>query len=167
MRPGRSRRVRRSTPARFSGTRSDAPWRWRRSTKSGQHRLWERAARTGALLQAELKSMPLPKGLTGAVRGMGLMVGLELRHRDGSPATESVLRVIKGMLRAGLHPVAGRRVRGGDRVHSAADHYRRAPGRSGERARLRVGQGLTRVVPGHEHFALFDGSPSDTSSEHE
>jgi 4-aminobutyrate aminotransferase-like enzyme len=65
------------------------------------HRLWARAARTGAALQARLKSLPLQKELTGAVRGMGLMVGLELRHRDGSPATEPVLRVIKGMLRAG------------------------------------------------------------------
>ena len=65
------------------------------------HRLWARAARTGAALQARLKSLPLPKELTGAVRGMGLMVGFELRHRDGSPATEPVLRVIKGMLRAG------------------------------------------------------------------
>ncbi|MCL4176251.1 MAG: aspartate aminotransferase family protein [Verrucomicrobia bacterium] len=64
-------------------------------------RLWERSEKTGALLQAELKSMALPGGLAGEVRGRGLMVGLELRQRNGLPATEFALRVVKGMLAAG------------------------------------------------------------------
>lgn len=34
-------------------------------------------------------------------RGMGLMVGLEVRRRDGSPATEETLQIIKCMLRRG------------------------------------------------------------------
>jgi 4-aminobutyrate aminotransferase/(S)-3-amino-2-methylpropionate transaminase len=66
------------------------------------HRLWERAAKVGSVLQAGLRAIPLPGGFVSDVRGVGLMVGLELRHRDGSPATELVLRVIKGMLRAGF-----------------------------------------------------------------
>ena len=65
-------------------------------------RLWERAAKVGVLLEAGLKSMALPVGLLGEVRGAGLMVGLELRHQDGTVATEIVMRVIKGMLRAGF-----------------------------------------------------------------
>ena len=36
------------------------------------------------------------------VRGLGLMVGLELRNRDGSPATTEALRIIKEMLRRGF-----------------------------------------------------------------
>ncbi len=64
-------------------------------------RLWERSERTGGWLQAELSAMALPEGLTGEVRGRGLMVGLELRRGDGLPATEFVLRTVKGMLAAG------------------------------------------------------------------
>jgi 4-aminobutyrate aminotransferase-like enzyme len=36
------------------------------------------------------------------VRGVGLMVGVELRTRDGAPATAAALHVIKHMLRAGF-----------------------------------------------------------------
>jgi 4-aminobutyrate aminotransferase-like enzyme len=65
-------------------------------------RLWERAGKVGVLLEAGLRTMALPVGLLGEVRGAGLMVGLELRHQDGTVATEIVMRVIKGMLRAGF-----------------------------------------------------------------
>ncbi len=65
-------------------------------------RLWERAAKVGQALQTALRSLPLPEGIIGEVRGLGLMVGLELRHGDGSPATRLVMRVIQGMLAAGF-----------------------------------------------------------------
>jgi 4-aminobutyrate aminotransferase-like enzyme len=65
-------------------------------------RLWARAERTGLILQAGLRSMTVPFGLMSEVRGVGLMVGLELRHDDGTLATEIVMRVIKGMLRQGF-----------------------------------------------------------------
>ena len=35
-------------------------------------------------------------------RGLGLLVGLELRHPDGSPATQTALQILKGMLRRGF-----------------------------------------------------------------
>ncbi|MBI3874668.1 MAG: hypothetical protein HY300_01600 [Verrucomicrobia bacterium] len=36
------------------------------------------------------------------MRTLGLMAGLELRRKDGSPATAEALRVIKAMLRRGF-----------------------------------------------------------------
>jgi 4-aminobutyrate aminotransferase-like enzyme len=64
-------------------------------------RLCARAERTGAVLRAELERLSLPSGLVGKVRGLGLMMGLELRHRDGTPAGGVVGRAMRGMLKAG------------------------------------------------------------------
>jgi 4-aminobutyrate aminotransferase-like enzyme len=52
------------------------------------------------LLEA-LKKIHAPR-ITHQARGLGLMVGLELRRADGSPATEESLRAIKTMLRRGV-----------------------------------------------------------------
>jgi 4-aminobutyrate aminotransferase-like enzyme len=64
-----------------------------------QRELVERSARLGDFL-LELLEFPVPK-LHNAVRGVGLLVGMELRQANGSPATETALRAIKTMLRRG------------------------------------------------------------------
>ncbi len=60
-----------------------------------------RSAKLGDLLLAELRSLR-SKTLTLHARGSGLMAGLELRRRDGSPATGESLRIIKRLLHAGF-----------------------------------------------------------------
>jgi 4-aminobutyrate aminotransferase-like enzyme len=67
-----------------------------------QRNLVGRSARLGKsllnLLQSEISSYKLQISL----RGLGLLVGMELRRRDGSPATDEALRLIKTMLHAGF-----------------------------------------------------------------
>lgn len=66
-------------------------------------RLCARSAQLGGLLISELsKVQSLKSEVIRRVRGAGLMVGLEMRKADGSPATAEVLRVIKAMLRHGF-----------------------------------------------------------------
>ena len=64
--------------------------------------LVERSAEVGRfllnLLQSQLSN--LKSGI--AVRGLGLLAGIELRSPDGSPATEETMNVIKAMLRRGF-----------------------------------------------------------------
>jgi len=64
-------------------------------------RLVARSARVGAVLRSLLEDLTWPAGLTAEVRGLGLMIGLELRHRDGAPATGVVLRLVQAMLERG------------------------------------------------------------------
>lgn len=65
--------------------------------------LVERSARLGDYLVAELGRLKaaLPQ-LDLKVRGVGLMVGLEIRQPNGSPATKIALDAIKEMLRRGF-----------------------------------------------------------------
>jgi 4-aminobutyrate aminotransferase-like enzyme len=64
-------------------------------------KLVERSARLGKHL-LELLAFQIPNSkFQIRSRGLGLMVGLELRHTDGSPATETSLRAIKAMLHRG------------------------------------------------------------------
>ena len=65
-------------------------------------KLVERSARTGERLMAMLRSEIADSGFHIALRGAGLMVGLELRLPDGEPATDAVLQIIKRMLQRGL-----------------------------------------------------------------
>ena len=66
-------------------------------------RLVPRSARLGTWLLDRLQGFRTSDfGLRTSARGLGLMAGLELRHQDGSPATEAALRVIKSMLRRGF-----------------------------------------------------------------
>lgn len=68
-----------------------------------RRRLVERSARLGEVLLGELAALPdAAPGLRLSARGLGLMVGLELRRADGSPATAEALRAIKAMLRRGF-----------------------------------------------------------------
>lgn len=64
-------------------------------------RLAERSARLGRYLLKTLNTLRASRILLHA-RGLGLLVGLELSKRDGSPATEEALRVIKAMLHRGF-----------------------------------------------------------------
>ncbi len=62
-------------------------------------RLCERSAKLGARLLEFLSTINHPPS---ALRGLGLMAGLELLNADGTPATVESLRVIKTMLRRGF-----------------------------------------------------------------
>jgi 4-aminobutyrate aminotransferase-like enzyme len=65
--------------------------------------LVERSARLGAVLLEELAALAgASDRWRGAVRGVGLMAGLELHTPDGQPAAELALRAIKTMLRRGF-----------------------------------------------------------------
>jgi 4-aminobutyrate aminotransferase-like enzyme len=64
-------------------------------------KLPDRAAELGKFLLVELQSK-IPSGkLQIAVRGQGLMVGVELRRHDGSPATAETFTAIKTLLQRG------------------------------------------------------------------
>jgi len=64
-------------------------------------KLPERAAALGEFLLAELAKLQSKK-VTCAVRGCGLMAGLELKLLDGKPASDETMRIIKAMLPAGF-----------------------------------------------------------------
>jgi len=64
-------------------------------------KLPERSAQLGEFLLAELQSK-IPSGkFQIAVRGQGLMVGVELRRHDGSPACVETFAAVKELLRRG------------------------------------------------------------------
>ena len=66
-------------------------------------RLTDRSARLGQMLLDRLRSFRAPhSAFRVSARGLGLMAGLELRHVDGSPATDLVLQATKQMLRRGF-----------------------------------------------------------------
>jgi 4-aminobutyrate aminotransferase-like enzyme len=65
-------------------------------------KLPERAAELGGFLLAELESK-IPNGkFQVAVRGLGLMDGVELRRHDGSPATAETFIAVKTLLQRGF-----------------------------------------------------------------
>ncbi len=67
-----------------------------------RQRLAERSARLGAWLVAALRSELLNPQFEFAVRGQGLMVGIEVRHLDGSPAGAEAFDIIKRLLKRGF-----------------------------------------------------------------
>ena len=65
--------------------------------------LVERSAELGKLLFSALSSLPLrTQHLKLSSRGLGLLAGLEVRLRDGSPATAAALGAIKALLKRGF-----------------------------------------------------------------
>jgi 4-aminobutyrate aminotransferase-like enzyme len=58
----------------------------------------ERSAELGKFLLGELQSKISNPKLQIAVRGLGLMAGVELRLPDGKPATDAAMQAIKAML---------------------------------------------------------------------
>lgn len=65
-------------------------------------RLVQRSARVGLRLLDRLEQLRNARSdLLGVARGLGLMAGLELRGRDGAPASEVCLDLIKRMLERG------------------------------------------------------------------
>lgn len=66
--------------------------------------LVRRSAELGEFLVQALAPVvkELRPGLTGVVRGRGLLVGLELTRGDGSAATEATVSAVKDMLRRGF-----------------------------------------------------------------
>jgi 4-aminobutyrate aminotransferase/(S)-3-amino-2-methylpropionate transaminase len=67
-----------------------------------RRKLVERSARLGSFLLDHLRSEIRNRKLAIDARGIGLMVGVELRNANGSPATEECLRIIKEMLHRGF-----------------------------------------------------------------
>jgi 4-aminobutyrate aminotransferase-like enzyme len=61
-------------------------------------KLCERSAKLGSRLLELLSTI---NRQPSTIRGLGLMVGLELRNADGTPATAESMRVIKAMLHRG------------------------------------------------------------------
>ena len=66
-----------------------------------RRRLVGRSASLGRRLLEGLSGVKSTPKLEVSARGLGLMAGLELRHREGSAATPQALRIIKEMLRRG------------------------------------------------------------------
>ena len=67
-----------------------------------RRKLVERSAKLGMVLLQWLRSQIAPPPFEFSARGLGLMAGLELRCRDGAPATTGSLAVVKAMLRRGF-----------------------------------------------------------------
>jgi 4-aminobutyrate aminotransferase-like enzyme len=61
----------------------------------------ERSAELGKFLLGELQSKISSPKLQIAVRGLGLMAGVELRLPDGKPATKAAMQAVKTMLQRG------------------------------------------------------------------
>lgn len=64
-------------------------------------RLVERSARMGGEFKQLLQTLSVPSFLRWSVHGLGFMLGVELNHRDGKPATDAAWKAILGMLRRG------------------------------------------------------------------
>jgi 4-aminobutyrate aminotransferase-like enzyme len=64
--------------------------------------LCKKSAELGKFLLGALKSAISRRQSATQVRGLGLMVGVDLRLPDGRPATETAMRTIKSMLRRGF-----------------------------------------------------------------
>ena len=64
-------------------------------------KLLERSAELGKFLLGELQSKISSSKFQVNIRGLGLMVGVELRLPDGKPATDAAMLAIKTMLRRG------------------------------------------------------------------
>jgi 4-aminobutyrate aminotransferase-like enzyme len=67
-----------------------------------KHKLAERTARLGKFLVNLLESEIANSRFEISVRGLGLLVGMELRRQDGAPATDEALKLIKEMLHVGF-----------------------------------------------------------------
>jgi 4-aminobutyrate aminotransferase-like enzyme len=65
-------------------------------------KLVERSAKLGQRLLSALESEISNLRFEISVRGLGLMAGVELRHRHGSPATAEALAVVKRLLHRGF-----------------------------------------------------------------
>lgn len=61
-----------------------------------------RAAALGARALEALRQFEIPAGLRAEARGVGLLLGLELRLADGAPATAASLAIIKALLHRGF-----------------------------------------------------------------
>ena len=64
--------------------------------------LSESSAELGEFLLGELQSKISSPKLQIAVRGLGLMAGVELHLSDGRPATDAAMQAIKTMLQRGF-----------------------------------------------------------------
>jgi 4-aminobutyrate aminotransferase-like enzyme len=68
----------------------------------GRRHLPEQAAARGRDLLKQLRGLQAPSGLMLESRGIGLLVGLEVRRKDGEAATQEVWGLVKGLLRRGI-----------------------------------------------------------------
>lgn len=68
----------------------------------GRRKLPSRAAALGLRALDALRQLEIPAGLRAEARGLGLLLGLELRLADGAPATAASLAIIKALLHRGF-----------------------------------------------------------------
>lgn len=61
-----------------------------------------RSAALGKFALEKLRKHICPRAIQVEVRGLGLMIGIELRLLDGTPATDAALRAVKTMLHRGF-----------------------------------------------------------------
>jgi 4-aminobutyrate aminotransferase-like enzyme len=66
-----------------------------------RHQLGERSSRLGGYLLARLRGLQQRHPAVAEVRGLGLMLGVELRDRDGSPAAGLLDQVLEQLKDAG------------------------------------------------------------------
>ncbi|HTU16803.1 MAG TPA: aspartate aminotransferase family protein [Gemmataceae bacterium] len=66
-----------------------------------RHELGRRSETLGAYLAERLRQLQARHPIIAEVRGRGLMLGAELRNRDGSPASQSIDTVLEAMKDAG------------------------------------------------------------------
>ncbi len=69
-------------------------------SEHAQGQVTEKVDRNGALLMGLLKKLKSP--LIHEVRGRGMMLGVDLRHADGSPAGDVAGRILSEMLQRGI-----------------------------------------------------------------
>jgi 4-aminobutyrate aminotransferase len=62
----------------------------------------DNAQRTGTWLMDQLRALQAESPIIGDVRGLGLMIGVELTSADGSPAAELAKAVVEGCLKRHL-----------------------------------------------------------------
>ena len=67
-----------------------------------RRKLPARAAALGLRALAALRELEIPAGLRAEARGVGLLLGLELRLAYGAPATAASLAIIKALLHRGF-----------------------------------------------------------------
>ncbi|MEY2465621.1 MAG: 4-aminobutyrate aminotransferase [Verrucomicrobiota bacterium] len=67
-----------------------------------ENKLPDKAAKLGEFLITELQLKIFSSKFQIAIRGQGLMIGLELKLANGDPATDEALRIIKTMLHRGF-----------------------------------------------------------------
>ncbi|MBI4971247.1 MAG: aspartate aminotransferase family protein [Candidatus Omnitrophica bacterium] len=86
----------------FGGTQTSAAAALATLDFMDSNRLDQRANRLGALLKKECRKLQKKYSLIFDVRGLGLMLGLELRRKNGDPAARDLDRILEALKDRGV-----------------------------------------------------------------